>query len=899
MSETATLTCLLLGQPAERSFVVQIPNDTFVSQLKDIVHKRLPTAIASRTSPPEIDLFRVDEPLLITDPRISESQSDAAVQWFGRGRLAQYVENKFKVTRLTNPLENIGSRFDNNWSSSVRNSVVDQEKEKGALGLSVLVVVPGEDADDGQLAEAQPPPYATVNPLIGNAQAHQQQPNEQEQVSSRDSKNPVPVPQSPVSKDPIPSNSNSGPSTDAGRALSEVSFTSQVSSQAYQSSSAAFAPTTSTSPQPHYSRDSYLGTQSPSASVVSPSMVSESTYSSLRNDLSQPGSSSENVGPNVTSSYVPVNPARFSEQSFQKHVSISNYSSHSGSQAEQAQYAPSEVVSISNDRRPLSNGSAFSGSVGLQTPNSAQGVMFPPVEYMGPTYMQQPGVQPFHPQPISMSPPPMSMPQNQYYPAPMVPVHVPVPQHFSPPMHSPMFTTHPSHMSQVSFPGSPIEGSMIGVTTSPAGSTLGGSVVATAQPTGTNPVASPSNGVEGGPSSPTPADPPKPSKPSQSRLRWILLALALALVTLAVVLGVVLGTRNRSSSDTTTQSSPSPTRSPVSPGSLVREYVGHTGRVWDLWVIPETNRIFSAGQDTKVIEWDAFTGAQVFTYEGQHDLAVDPVYAMGPPNNLLFSGSDDGTVVVWSTGDNPANTNRKGPLLRFRANAAAVNALGFLKNARKLLTAGSDNVTNVYDIPESLPSPATSGSRLSLTSLSPSTVLRGHRDFIDGLYVDQETSRVYTASGDRTGLAFDISPTSTTGGSPIATYATHRDVCLAVWAASINTEGGNSQKRVYTVGGDRAVREYDEATGGFLRELNYTGPLDSVMVSRVRDNSQVTDRLFLGSNDNSAVEIDVRTWSIVRRYTGHKDVVTRVFVVPEWNRLFTASLDGTLREWGI
>jgi WD40 repeat protein len=59
--------------------------------------------------------------------------------------------------------------------------------------------------------------------------------------------------------------------------------------------------------------------------------------------------------------------------------------------------------------------------------------------------------------------------------------------------------------------------------------------------------------------------------------------------------------------------------------------------------------ILAAGsEDHYVILWDVFTGERLRTLEG-HNGSVRSV-AWSPDGQMLASGSDDGTVILWMTG---------------------------------------------------------------------------------------------------------------------------------------------------------------------------------------------------------------------------------------------------------
>jgi len=83
----------------------------------------------------------------------------------------------------------------------------------------------------------------------------------------------------------------------------------------------------------------------------------------------------------------------------------------------------------------------------------------------------------------------------------------------------------------------------------------------------------------------------------------------------------------------------------VTSDKAVREFIGHAGPVDALLVDAERDRLYSAGADMTVREWDLKTGGEVRRFE-RHQKDVT-LLALSPDGQFIASGGQDDFICVW------------------------------------------------------------------------------------------------------------------------------------------------------------------------------------------------------------------------------------------------------------
>jgi WD40 repeat protein/transcriptional regulator with XRE-family HTH domain len=83
----------------------------------------------------------------------------------------------------------------------------------------------------------------------------------------------------------------------------------------------------------------------------------------------------------------------------------------------------------------------------------------------------------------------------------------------------------------------------------------------------------------------------------------------------------------------------------VSTGRLLQTFEGHTNWVQNIVFSPDGQKLYSAGRDLTIREWDVETGENLRTFEG-HTSRVRGI-DISPDGKRLISGSDDFTLKLW------------------------------------------------------------------------------------------------------------------------------------------------------------------------------------------------------------------------------------------------------------
>lgn len=83
------------------------------------------------------------------------------------------------------------------------------------------------------------------------------------------------------------------------------------------------------------------------------------------------------------------------------------------------------------------------------------------------------------------------------------------------------------------------------------------------------------------------------------------------------------------------------------PGQPLKTFTGHSGDVHAVIIAPDSRSIFSAGDDKRIIAWDARRGASKRDWTA-HSLQI-PTLALSPDGKILASGSRDDSIRLWNT----------------------------------------------------------------------------------------------------------------------------------------------------------------------------------------------------------------------------------------------------------
>jgi len=284
----------------------------------------------------------------------------------------------------------------------------------------------------------------------------------------------------------------------------------------------------------------------------------------------------------------------------------------------------------------------------------------------------------------------------------------------------------------------------------------------------------------------------------------------------------------------------------VEGGRSLRALANHEGAVHAVDWCPAAAASFdgtvgdlaSAGQDGSVKLWRTGTGSCLLT---MRDHGGSPVYTVAwtVDGGMLATSGGSGHIIVYNMtriaapgGMEAARIATKSAILMDIKPESSGNPMGHARAVRKvawapdshhLLSAGDDDVVQVWNIPRG-------GSHV--------VTLSGHEGPVVDVAFDPDGTRAVTASQDGTARVW-----SWRTGECLRTFA--RRHVGGITAAAFSPEGHG--RRVFTAGEDRSVCIWETATGLLLQQMEalHRGPITSLSV---RDDGLL---LLTGSTDRT------------------------------------------------
>ena len=159
-------------------------------------------------------------------------------------------------------------------------------------------------------------------------------------------------------------------------------------------------------------------------------------------------------------------------------------------------------------------------------------------------------------------------------------------------------------------------------------------------------------------------------------------------------------------------------------------------------------------------------------------------------------------------------------------------------------------------------------------------VLSGHGDFVNFAAYSPDSTRIVTASSDKTARIWD-----TRTGAQLAVLSGHSGT---IYSAAYSPDG----TRIVTASADKTARIWDARTGAQLAVLSGHG--STVYTAAYSPDGT---RIVTASSDKTARIWDARSGAQLAVLSGHGGFVRTAAYSPDGTRIVTASLDNTAGIW--
>ncbi|KAK5088998.1 hypothetical protein LTR05_003222 [Lithohypha guttulata] len=245
---------------------------------------------------------------------------------------------------------------------------------------------------------------------------------------------------------------------------------------------------------------------------------------------------------------------------------------------------------------------------------------------------------------------------------------------------------------------------------------------------------------------------------------------------------------------------------------------GHKGAVLDLQWSRDSNFIFSASADMTIASWDLETGLRIRKHQGHEDV-VNCIDLARRGQELLISGSDDGTIGIWDP--------RQKSAVDYLETTYPVTAVALAEAGNELYSGGVDNKIQVWDA----------------RKMQVSYTMNGHNDIVTSLEVSPDGQSLLSNSMDSTVKTWDIRPFAPADRS-IRTYdgapaGFEKNLLRASWSPRGD--------KICAGSGDRTVVVWETRTAKLLYKL----PGHKGTVNDVRFSPSEEPIIVSGSTDRS------------------------------------------------
>jgi len=234
---------------------------------------------------------------------------------------------------------------------------------------------------------------------------------------------------------------------------------------------------------------------------------------------------------------------------------------------------------------------------------------------------------------------------------------------------------------------------------------------------------------------------------------------------------------------------------------------GHKGAVLDLRWSRDSRTIYSASADMTIANWDLETGLRVRKHVG-HEEVINCLDLSRRGQDLLLSGSDDGTIGIWDP--------RQKAAVDYIETDFPITAVALAEQGHEIYSGGIDNDIKVWDA----------------RTLEVIYTLTGHTDTITSLEVSPDSQTLLSNSHDSTVRTWDVRPfapvdraVQTYDGAP---SGFEKNLIRASWSSKGD--------KIAAGAGDRTVVVWDTRSARLLYKLpGHKGTVNDVRFSPSED----------------------------------------------------------------
>lgn len=227
---------------------------------------------------------------------------------------------------------------------------------------------------------------------------------------------------------------------------------------------------------------------------------------------------------------------------------------------------------------------------------------------------------------------------------------------------------------------------------------------------------------------------------------------------------------------------------------------GHKGAILDLQWSRDSEILYSASADMHLASWDLTTGERIRRYMG-HEEIINTMDTARRGEELLLSGSDDGTIGLWDPRTKHAADHIETDF--------PVTAVAFSESGTEIYSGGIDNDIKIWDL------------RKKAVVQS----MLGHSDTVTTLRVSPDGQQLLSYAMDSTARTWDVRPFApaerhirTFDGAPLGM---EKNLIRGSW----DSDG----KKIAVGAGDGTAVVWEAGSGKLLYKLpGHKGTVNSV-----------------------------------------------------------------------